>query len=126
MVTFGTNQPYGVSKEYAYKTDLDLEAGDIVVVKASELKLCTVVSIIEDILVNAQIVNRATKWIVDKVDMSKHIARINRVERMDFIKNKLEEKKKAMEEIAIFEMLAKADPEAAKLLNEMKQLTLDA
>ena len=128
MVVFDTYQPAGIQKEYAYRTDLDLQPDDLVVVmvKEDQFKIVQVVAMLDMSLENAVIANKATKYIVDKIDLTSHIKRINAAERMTYIKGQLEEKKAKMEEIAVFQLLAESDPEAKRLLDEMKQLTLEA
>lgn len=130
LVVFDLNQPADIQKEYAYRTTIPVEKGTICVVEVTsngrpDLKLVEVVHVIEDTLENSHIANKATKYIVDAVDLSSHKERLEKTERLKYVKNKLEERKAKIEEIAVFELLAKADPEAAKLLEEMKTLTLD-
>ena len=66
--------------------------------------------------------NKATAWVVDKVDMAIHQHRIDSTDRKEFILKQLEEKKAQMEEVAIYKMLADQDADAALLLAELTTL----
>lgn len=66
--------------------------------------------------------NRPTKWVVQKVDIEEHSKRLENIKRSIELKKKLEAKRKKAEEVEIYSMLAKVDPEAAQLLEEYKQL----
>ena len=129
MVVFDLHQPEGIQKEYAYFIDssLELEKNDVVVVETinsgtPQLKIVKVVSVLENNLENAHIINKANKYIVDKIDLTNHLNRKEKADRLKFIKKKLAEHKEKAEEVAIFEMMAKTNPEAAALLDEMKEL----
>lgn len=108
---------------YSYKCPVGLNptAGGLVVVDADgTFKLAKVVAVFEDHYTNAQKVNKATKWVVDVVDLSAYNTRRMADESLTYAKNRLEEKKKAFEQVQIYEYLAKTDPEAKALLNIMK------
>jgi acetolactate synthase small subunit len=96
-------------------------AGGLVVVDSDgTFKLAKVVAVFEDHFTNAQKVNKATKWVVDVVNLTAYNARRMADESLTYAKNRLEEKKKALEQVSIYEYLAKTDPEAEALLRIMK------
>jgi hypothetical protein len=68
--------------------------------------------------------NTAHLWVIDKIDYSRHQARIDATERQEFIMSELERKRKEFDEIKMMQMMVDADPEAKKLLDEMNSLKL--
>lgn len=114
------------TKTYNFKIDADIEVteGDILVVEASNgLGLVCVKEFITNSIVNAKEVKKATAWVVDKVDMSRQKERKEATYKREYIIQQLEEKKKQMEAVEIYAFLAKIDPEAEKLLTELKSLS---
>ena len=119
------------STTYTFKADLDIAAkmveGTLVVVDSSNgLGLGRVVKVYDKDIKDKEAIaryNKATAWIVNIVNTTAQDMRKDSSERKEFILKELAERKEQMEEIAIFEMLAKTDPEAGKLLEELKELT---
>ena len=115
-----------VLTEYTFKTEIPVKKGDLLVVESREglqLVRATIDSYERDL--TPEIVtkaNRAKAWVVNYVDETKHNLRKEATQRREFLKQQLEERKAAMEEIAIYKMLADSDPEAAKLLNELQDI----
>lgn len=115
------------AKHYHYYAPADAKSGDFAVVYANDNIVTgrdfpfTVVQIVNDEVIDTQ---RATKAILGTFneDFAKHVQA--RIEHMARVKAKLQQKKKQFEESAFFEMLAKADPEAASLLEELKSFNL--
>ena len=109
---------HSTEKGYTYLTDLDLEIGDKCVVDTpgNGLSVVTVVSVRG---LTAGQRTAATKWIVAKVDVEAHKERLRRQEAAQEIRNKLFEKKSQAEELKIYQMLAKDDPEIKALLEEL-------
>lgn len=115
------------AKTYHYYAPADAKSGDFAVVYANDNIIqgrdfpFTVVQIVNDEVIDTQ---RATKAILGTFneDFAKHVQA--RIEHMARVKAKLQQKKKQFEESAFFEMLAKADPEAASLLEELKSFNL--
>jgi hypothetical protein len=66
---------------------------------------------------------KATKWIIQRIDMVAHRARMETEKQIQAIQSKLEKCRKQAEERVIYEMLAEKDPEAKKLLDELDSLT---
>ncbi len=115
------------AKTYHYYAPADAKSGDFAVVYANDNIVngrdfpFTVVQITNDEVIDTQ---RATKAILGTFneDFARHVQA--RIEHMARVKAKLQQKKKQFEESAFFEMLAKSDPEAASLLDELKSFNL--
>lgn len=115
------------TQTYVFKCDkdIDLIRGDLAVVESSRgYGLVEVLGVYEDIIENADLAKLATAWVVSKVDMTRHEVKKEASKRVEYIKSKLEEKKKSMEAFNMYAMLAQFDPEAAQLVDELKTLTL--
>lgn len=118
-------------RTYTFKADLDIaakmEEGTFVVVEGSTgYGLAKVVKVYDKSIKDKDSINKyneATAWIVNIVDTKAQDARKDATERKAFILKELDERKAQVEEIAIYEYLAKNDNEAGKLLAELKQLT---
>lgn len=110
---------YYTSKKYNYLTDIeDLQTGDLIVVHARESFALAYFDCYDDTVEEKE----NTKWVISKVDLSEHYARIARKEKVKLIKEKLEAERKKTEELQIYEILAAANPEIRKLLNELKEI----
>jgi hypothetical protein len=110
-------------KNYNFLTDIeDLQPGDIVVVDTvNGLQVAEFVKY-NELGLGETGVKTPTKWVVQKIDLSAHEARIEAAERAAKLKVMMEERRKKTQELEIYEILAKADPEMAKLLEEFKKL----
>lgn len=112
------------SQEYMFKTDQKLAHGDVVVYEDKNgYGLATVSTYYENNFNNAKQISMAKAWIVDEVIMINHREKQISATRIKYIKEQLEERKASMEETAVYEILAKTDPEAKKLLKELKTLS---
>lgn len=114
------------AKEYAYWAPEGTKTGDYAVVHQSNIGIAsgfpfTVVKVTQDEVLDT---SRASKAILGTFDESFALHVQARIEHMTRVKAKLAQKKKAFEESAFYEMLAKADPEAAALLDELKQFSM--
>lgn len=116
------------AKEYAYWAPEGTKTGDFAVVHQSGSIAAAptgfpfvVVKVTQDEVLDT---SRATKAILGTFDESFALHVQARIEHMTRVKAKLAQKKKAFEESAFYEMLAKSDPEAAALLDELKQFNL--
>lgn len=115
------------AKEYAYWAPEGTKTGDFAVVhqsgsiNAGSAFPFTVVKVTQDEVLDT---SRAHKAILGTFDESFALHVQARIEHMTRVKAKLAQKKKAFEESAFYEMLAKSDPEAAALLDELKQFNL--
>jgi hypothetical protein len=115
IVNFPTNDT-----EYTFCTDLNLEAGDQVVVETRHgFRVATV---IKTRGLTKDQMTRAYKWVVQKIDIDRHEARMAQEEVKQEIRNKLQQRKEEMEEILIYQRLAAEDSEIAGLLEELSKL----
>ena len=125
-VTYELNTSDPLIQEYSFKTTLNLVEGDMVAVESSSgYGLCRVTKASVHKSLDKAIVdrfNQAKAWVIDKIDMLQHEKRREATERKKFIMKELEERKAAVEEKAIYKMLAETDPEAAKLLVELEKM----
>lgn len=112
------NRPYD-DKTYHYLTDLEVNEGEKVVVDSPSDGYVTV-KIIRVFV--GECSKKATKYIVCKIDDKDYLARIEKDKLKAKIVAKLEDKKKQIEEEAIWKYLADQDPEAADLFNQLKSL----
>ena len=103
--------------------DIELKEDDLVVVESKRgLSITRVIEVFENTIGNADIVKQATAWVVDKVDYSRQQARKEATEKRAYILQQLEEKKAQLETIQMYAILAEMDPEAKKLVDELKTL----
>lgn len=112
----------GNSRSYAYMTDIEgVEVGDVLVVHTphSGYTCVTVTSVDE----TADTVEKATKWVVCKVDVAGYNDRIEREERRRLLLAKLKKMQAEVLEADQFKLLAKLNPDAAKLVKELKSIT---
>lgn len=123
---FNKDDLYPTKYNYAVPLGLSLNVGDYVLIgnETDELHIVKVVEIVEDNLKNMEEINRATKFIYGKVDISAISKQVVLAERATYLKSKIDELKKTFEERKMLEIMAQNDPEAAKLIEEYKQLTM--
>jgi len=126
-VSYELNAIDGMSiNTYTFKTSIKLKAGDTIVVEDTNgLSLCICISdsVPRDLTTETiKLFNKAKAWVVDIVSLGAQTKRREATERKKFIMDQLAERREAMEEVAIYKMLAESDPTAAKLLTELEQL----
>ncbi len=100
-------------KDYAYKTDLDLEEGDFAVVKVE--KSYKVVKVME---MSEELDERATKYIVSKVDVSAYEKRVADEARREVLLERMEELAKFRK----YELMAETDESMREMLDEYKSI----
>lgn len=124
-VTYDLSSSMPVLNTYYFKVDKDLilKENDLVVVESSKgLSIVRVVATYNNNIHNADKVKKATAWVVDKIDYSRQQSRKEATEKRAYILQQLEEKKEQMETIKMYALLAEMDPEAKKLVDELKTL----
>ena len=105
------------STEYHFISYVDVSEGDRVVVDTQNgLAVATVST------ANIPGTMKATKEIVAVVDMSAYEERRARKARADELREKMDAKVRELQELAVYEMLSKSDPELASMLDELKGL----
>lgn len=115
----------GSNINYYLKIDVDVEVkvGDLVCTESSQgLVIATVKTVLDNSIGNAPFVQRAKAWVVCVIDYSRQQARKEATEKRDYILKQLEEKRQQMEVVNMYALLAKMDPEAERLLTELKSL----
>ena len=109
----GQGKEYNL-KEYNYLTDLDLKQRDLVVVDTVYgYKTATVCNLFGE-------KTTTTKWVVCKVDIEAFAVKLEELKRKQFIMNQMTQRMESVNQIAQFELVAKSDPEMAKLLEAFK------
>lgn len=99
---------------YSFLNDIaDLEVGDLVVVDTSNgYGLAKVESFkATDI--------KAKKWIVQQVDVAAHKARLEKQTQIKSIRAKLEQRRKQIQDVQVYALLAQNDPEMAEMLSTL-------
>lgn len=115
----------GHQQAYNFKVDItmELELNALVVVEASNgLGLGYVVEVFENCVENADEIALAKAWVVNVVDTTMQDKRKDATRKRAYIIQQLDEKKSQMEAISVYALLAKTDPEAAKLMDQLTQL----
>jgi hypothetical protein len=107
---------------YAYLTDIEgIEVGDTLVVDSPNTGFaCVTVTSVQE---TAQTVEKASKWIVSKVDAAGYKARLERAERRKLLTAKLKKMQAEALEADQFAALIKLVPGAAALVDELKSLS---
>ncbi|WP_353856765.1 hypothetical protein [Bacillus sp. Bos-x628] len=112
------NNDYG--KEYAFRNDIeDLAVDDKVVLDTQYgFAVGTVMDIQDE---EPKHVN-VNKFVVQKIDISQHESRLEHFALVEKVKAKMEKRRKELEEINIFAILAKEDEEMKTLLDQYNEL----
>ena len=123
-VTYDLGEDPAIDTYYfKFDKDLKLKEDSLVVVESQRgLWVTRVVEVVKNNIHNADKVKQATAWVIDTVDYSRQQARKEATEKRSYILQQLEEKKEQMETIKMYALLAEMDPEAKKLVDELKTL----
>lgn len=113
-VTFDNN---AYSKKYVFKNDIeDLKIGDKVVVETTNgFSVATIKGFLETSKIGS-------KFVVQRIDTEAHEIRKEKEKKLATIKAKMEARRKELQEIEIYQILAKEDSEMASLLSEFNKL----
>lgn len=104
------------NKVYLYKSYIDVNVGDIVVVETRDTySIATVVSIGGDS-------NKATKYVVSKLDIKTHEEKKEKVERQAKLKEKLDKRMLELQSINAYEKYAQIDDTIKMLYEEYKSI----
>lgn len=117
IVKFGNS-----NQTYSYMTDIEgVEVGDTLIVDSPNIGYaCVTVTSVQE---TAHSVEKATKWIVDKVDVASYKERLEKVERRKLLMAKLKKMQNEALEADKFATLVKLVPGAAALVDELKTLS---
>ena len=110
-------------KEYAYFTELDLQKEDVCVVEVNGVY--KTVEVTKTRGLSRLQIDKAHKWIVQKVDVQDYLDAADRRELVTEIRNKLRSYKDQAEEMVLYQELAKSNPEIKGLLEELKTIAPD-
>jgi len=109
-------------QHYAYLTDIeDVHVGDTLVVDAptSGYTCVKVVSVEETV----ESIEKATKWVVCKVDTAAYRERLEKIEKRKLLTAKLKKMQQEALEADQFATLVKLNPDALALVEELKALS---
>lgn len=109
------------SKDYCYLTDLNLTPEDYCVVETPDRNY-KVVKVIQTLGISAFDKSKAYKWIVGKVDIEAYKDKEEKRRIVIEIRNKLRDRREAVEEMALFETMAKTDDETKALLTQLNKI----
>ena len=111
------------NKKYNFITDIEgLEQDDVVVVDTRNgLALATFFEY-DELGFGETGAKKPTKWIIQKVDLEKHLARVEAAEKAEELKRAMEEKRKQTQELEVYRILAEKDPEMKKMIEEFEKL----
>ncbi|NFA43997.1 hypothetical protein EXM65_15835 [Clostridium botulinum] len=109
------------NKKYSYFTDMeDLDWQDTVVVETRYgIRVAVFMNYLGESSKDSE---KASAWIIQKVDLNRLEAKKAKQKQIRDIKAKLLERKSKIEERQIFEIMAKSDPTLASLLKEYDEL----
>lgn len=65
---------------------------------------------------------QATKHIVQVIDLSAHNERVERKKKLDELHKKMEKRRKEIQDVQVYHLLAQADPEMAEMLSQLYAL----
>jgi hypothetical protein len=111
--------------KYYFKIDADIEVEEgtlLVVEDKNGYGIANVVEVVANSIENADAIAKATAWVVDVIDTSRQDERKDATKKRKYIIQQLEERKKAMEAVSVYQALANVDETSAKLLEELKSL----
>jgi len=115
QVTF--NDRYGnKSKDYSFKTNLNLSAGDLVIVDTSTGGATLAYVSNTDITDGRSL--KATRWVIQKVDMREHRKRIVKEAKLLALRERMDTRRVQIEDFSIYQHLAMADKKMAILWAE--------
>ena len=103
------------NQEYDFFCYIDVKVGDTVVVDTvNGLQIATVSSL------NGG--DKATKEVVDVVDLDAFNERKKKAAQIKALKSKMNKRVKELQDIALYELMAEKDPEIKEFLDELKKL----
>lgn len=104
------------NKVYLYKSYIDVNVGDIVVVETRDTySIATVVSVGGDS-------NKATKYVVSKLDIKAHEEKKEKVEKQNRILEELDKRVLELQSINAYEKYAQIDDTIKTLYEEYKSI----
>lgn len=98
--------------EYIFRRDIEVEIGDLVVCDCGTGFAVGVVTR----LTCGDIIPK--RWMVQKIDIETHKIRLENDARRKAIRAKMDDRRKQLEDEALYRMMAERDPEMAELIKE--------
>lgn len=112
--------PSSPFKSYQFLTDIEgLKQGDQVVVDTKNGLSIAEVEGYEEQKPGI----KDFKWVVQKVDLSAHEERIEKQRRVNALKRKMESRRKELEEVQLYALLAKEDESMKAIFDEFIELS---
>lgn len=108
------------SRDYYYKTFFDVEVGDLVVVDTSTTGYNVVM--VSDIVEDPALQKKATKYLVQRVDILRYHEVIKKEKEIAAVKKAMDDRVRSLQETSIYEQLAKEDAQLAELLYQYKDM----
>ena len=108
------------TKNYQFLTDIQnlIEEDVVVVDTANGLQIGYVIGYDEV----SKFDGNNVKWVVQRIDLENHKINLERQEKLKVLKQKMENRRKKLEEIQIYEILSKEDPDMKDLLDEFNKM----
>ena len=101
------------SKEYSFRTNLELKEGDIVVVDTS-----TNGATVAEVCNTEGDGKKATRWVIQKVDLAEHRKRIVKEAKLLALRERLEVRRIQLEDTTVYANLAMQDKKMSELWEE--------
>lgn len=117
-VNFVTVEGRGFHTKIYANYDETVKTGDLVVIEEQGKKVLTYV---DDILAK-NVPEHVDGEVVARVDMKPYEDRVQKRVKLREVKKKMEARAKKLQDIAVYKLLAKEDPEMAALLGELESL----
>ena len=109
-----------LDQTYCFKSFLELELDDIVVVDTRNGY--GVAKVTDPKVVDKKVIELANKWIISKVDLTEFEAAVKREEKLEELRKEMELRKSQVEADAVYRILAEKDEAMATLLKEFDEL----
>ena len=111
------------SDEYTYRTNLELETDDMVIVETSHgLSLATVTTMVDQL--PSHLEWEDLKEVACKIDLTAYNERKEQAEKRKVLLAQMNQKVKELQNLAIYEALADKDPAMKAMLDEFQSLTI--
>ena len=108
-------------KHYSYYTDDEsIEVGDHAVVVVAGVPVA--VKVVKTVGLSRTAIERATKLVAFKIDLSEYRKRVETLDTIIEIKNELRKAKEQQDEMAMYIQLAKTNPKINSLVEKLKSL----
>lgn len=120
LITFPlTSGTFGTPKKYNFQTSiLDMVKGDKVVVDTVNGLVIAEFDSYDELGFGETGAKVPSKWVVQKIDVTAHNARVEAAAKAIKIKAMMEARRRKSEEITVYAILAQEDPEMKALLDE--------